>query len=73
LEVDLRLDTVALDRGELCLQAGSPVAESEILTGPRVGCESAGEAAAWPLRFAVAGSRAVSSPRPKLAFAAKSS
>jgi 3-methyladenine DNA glycosylase Mpg len=50
------------------MAAGEPVAESAILTGPRVGCESAGEAAAWPLRYAVAGSRAVSSPRPIVPF-----
>ncbi|MBP9826398.1 MAG: DNA-3-methyladenine glycosylase [Thermoanaerobaculia bacterium] len=68
LAIDLALDTVALDRGTLRLAAGKPVAESAILTGPRVGCESAGEAAAWPLRFAVDGSRAVSSPRPRLRF-----
>ncbi len=73
LAVDKDLDTVRLDRGALRLAAGEPVAESAILTGPRVGCESAGEAAAWPLRFAVAASRAVSSPRPTLAFAATAS
>ncbi len=72
LAVDLALDTVPLDRGELRLAAGEPVAESAILTGPRVGCESAGEAAGWPLRYAIAGSRAVSSPRPKLRFEATS-
>jgi DNA-3-methyladenine glycosylase len=68
LGIDLRLDTVRLDRGELRLGPGTPVAESSILTGPRVGCESAGEAAAWPLRYAVAASRAVSSPRPTLPY-----
>ncbi|MEO7974037.1 MAG: DNA-3-methyladenine glycosylase, partial [Thermoanaerobaculia bacterium] len=68
LFVDKELDTVAFDRGVLRLAAGEPVAEEAILTGPRVGCESAEEAADWPLRFAVAGSRAVSSPRPKLRY-----
>jgi DNA-3-methyladenine glycosylase len=68
LAVDLDLDTVRLDRGALRLAAGETVAESAILTGPRIGCESAGEAAAWPLRFAVAGSCAVSSPRPTVPF-----
>ncbi len=69
LAIDLALDAVALDRGVLRLAAGEPVAPESILTGPRIGCESAGEAAPWPLRFAVAGSRAVSSPRPRLRFA----
>lgn len=69
LAIDKALDTVALDHGELRLAAGEPVAASAILTGPRVGCESAGEAADWPLRYALAGSRAVSSPRPCLRFA----
>ena len=68
LSVGKGLDTVRLDRGELRLAAGEPVAESAILSGPRVGCESAGEAAGWPLRYAVAGSRAVSSPRPTVPF-----
>jgi DNA-3-methyladenine glycosylase len=73
LAVDKDLDTVRLDRGALRLAAGEPVAESAILTGPRVGCESAGEAAAWPLRYAVASSRAVSSPRPTVRFSATAS
>ncbi|MEO8197560.1 MAG: DNA-3-methyladenine glycosylase [Thermoanaerobaculia bacterium] len=70
LVVDKDLDTVPLDRGEVRLAAGEPVAASAILTGPRVGCESAGEAAAWPLRFAIAGSREVSSPRPTVPYSA---
>jgi len=37
------------DRGEV-------VDESDILTGPRVGVESAGECALWPWRFVVKGS-----------------
>jgi len=37
------------DRGEM-------VAESDILAGPRVGVESAGECALWPWRFVVKGS-----------------
>ncbi len=73
LAVDKNLDTVRLDRGALQLTAGEPVPESAMLTGPRVGCESAGEAAAWPLRFAVASSRAVSSPRPTVPYSATAS
>lgn len=69
LAIDTDLDAVRFDRGALRLEEGEPVAESSILTGPRVGCESAGEAASWPLRFAVDGSRAVSSPRPTARYA----
>ena len=69
LAVDKDLDAVPLGSGALRLAAGEPIAETAMLTGPRVGCESAGEAAAWPLRYAVAGSRAVSSPRPTVPFA----
>jgi DNA-3-methyladenine glycosylase len=72
LAIDKDLDAMRFDRGVLRLESGTAVAESEILTGPRVGCESAGEAADWPLRYAVASSRAVSSPRPKLRFSATS-
>jgi DNA-3-methyladenine glycosylase len=72
LAVDLALDARPLDRGELRLEAGGRGDPPAIVTGPRVGCESAGEAAHWPLRFAVAGSAAVSSPRPKLPVGATS-
>jgi DNA-3-methyladenine glycosylase len=43
---------------ELVLTAG-PSRSFEMLTGPRVGVDYAGEAAAWPLRFAVADCPAV--------------
>ncbi|MEO8275086.1 MAG: DNA-3-methyladenine glycosylase [Thermoanaerobaculia bacterium] len=72
LDVDLSLDGVRLDRGALRLEAGE-VYSGEILCGPRVGCESAGEAADWPLRFTVAGSAAVSRPWPKTVDRAKAS
>ena len=36
-----------------------PRARFDVLVGPRVGVDYAGEAAAWPLRFAVAGCPAV--------------
>ncbi len=71
LGVDVALDGAELDRGRLRLTAGeSPAAETrrEIVVGPRIGCESAGEAAAWPLRFALAGNVAVSRPRPTSAL-----
>jgi len=68
LAVDTGLDAVALDRGALRLAAGEPVAPQSIVAGPRVGCESAGEAATWQLRFALGGHAAVSRPRPTAAF-----
>ena len=45
------------------LRAGEPVAPGQVATGPRIGVAYAGEAAAWPLRFAVADNRHVSRPR----------
>ncbi|HMB52901.1 MAG TPA: DNA-3-methyladenine glycosylase [Thermoanaerobaculia bacterium] len=63
LAVDRALDGAALYRGELTIAAGEPVAAEAIAAGPRVGVDYAGEAAGWPLRFAVAGHRHVSRPR----------
>jgi DNA-3-methyladenine glycosylase len=62
LGVDRRLDGVALLRGELRLVAGDPVADGEVVRGPRIGVDYAGAAASWPLRFAVRGSPALSRP-----------
>jgi len=47
----------------LRITAGEPAAPEEIATGPRVGIDYAGEAAAWPLRFALRGHPEVSRPR----------
>ncbi len=63
LAVDRSLDGVLLSRGELRITEGEPVDETAIAAGPRVGVDYAGEAAAWPLRFAVRGNRHVSKPR----------
>lgn len=63
LGVDRAFDGVPLYRGELTLTAGEPVAAEAVAAGPRVGVGYAGEAAAWPLRFAVAGHPHVSRPR----------
>jgi DNA-3-methyladenine glycosylase len=65
LGIDRALDGVSLLSGPLRLAAGEPVAAREIVRGPRVGVAYAGEAAGWPLRFALAGSSAVSRPRPR--------
>ncbi len=64
LGVDRAFDGLRLDRGPLRLTAGEPVAPGQVAAGPRIGVAYAGEAAAWPLRFAVAGNPHVSRPRP---------
>jgi DNA-3-methyladenine glycosylase len=63
LAVDRAFDGLRLDRGSLQLAAGEPVAPSRVAAGPRIGVAYAGEAAHWPLRFAVAGNPHVSRPR----------
>jgi DNA-3-methyladenine glycosylase len=63
LAIDRALDGVRLDRGPLRIAAGEPVAEEAVARGPRVGVDYAGEAAAWPLRFAIRGNPHVSRPR----------
>jgi DNA-3-methyladenine glycosylase len=49
--------------GELYLAAGAQPSPAEIAAGPRVGIGYAGEAVAWPLRFALKGHPHVSRPR----------
>lgn len=63
LGVGRELDGAELWRGELTLTEGEPVAAGAIAAGPRIGVDYAGEAAAWPLRFAVRGNPHVSRPR----------
>jgi DNA-3-methyladenine glycosylase len=62
LAIDGDSNGVPLWRGGLRILHGEPVAARDVLVGPRVGIDYAGEAAAWPLRFAVAGSPHVSRP-----------
>ena len=64
LAIDRALDGVPLDRPPLYVSRGEPAAAEEIAAGPRIGVDYAGEAAAWPLRFAVKGHGHVSKPRP---------
>lgn len=61
LAIERRFDGADLRRGDLRLTAGEPVADIEVLRTRRVGVDYAGEAAGWPLRFLVRGSREVSS------------
>lgn len=64
LAIDRSLDGASLLRGALRIAEGDPVVDGEVAVGARVGVDYAGEAAAWPLRFAVIGSPDVSRPRP---------
>jgi DNA-3-methyladenine glycosylase len=63
LAVDRVFDGVPLYRGPLRIFPGDPVSGAAVAAGPRIGVAYAGEAAAWPLRFAVAGNPHVSRPR----------
>jgi len=58
LEITAALSGASLSGPELLISRG-PRARFDVLIGPRVGVDYAGEAAAWPLRFAVAGCPAV--------------
>jgi len=70
LAVDRAFDGLRLDQGPLQLAAGEPAAAAQVLAGPRIGVAYAGEAAGWPLRFAIAGNPHVSRPRPAAVLAA---
>jgi DNA-3-methyladenine glycosylase len=64
LAVDRACDGLRLDRGPLQIAAGEPPGPEPVAVGPRIGVAYAGEAAQWPLRFAIAGNPHVSRPRP---------
>ena len=64
LGVGRDLDGVLLDRSPLYITKGEPVGAERIAASPRIGVDYAGEAAAWPLRFSVAGELNVSRPWP---------
>jgi DNA-3-methyladenine glycosylase len=64
LRIDRAFDGTLLNRGPLRITAGDPVPAEAIAAGPRIGVDYAGEAAAWPLRFAERGNRHVSKPWP---------
>lgn len=63
LRIGLEFNGQRFDRGSLTLHAGEEVADCDVAIGPRVGVRYAGEAAEWPLRFALAGDPHVSRPR----------
>ena len=62
LQITRELSGVSFAGPELVLSRG-PRSRFDVLAGPRVGVDYAGEAAAWPLRFAVAGCPAVTKPK----------
>jgi len=62
LGVTTALSGASLSGPELVLSRG-PRVRFGVLAGPRVGVDYAGNAAAWPLRFAVAGCPAVTRPK----------
>lgn len=63
LAIDRSFDGSSLDAEPLWIGRGRGIERSRVLAGPRVGVDYAGAAAAWPLRFAVAGNPYVSRPR----------
>jgi DNA-3-methyladenine glycosylase len=62
LGVTTALSGASLSGPELVLSRG-PRRRFDVVAGPRVGVDYAGDAAAWPLRFAVAGCPAVTRPK----------
>ena len=62
LQVTRELSGASLGGPELVLSRG-PRFRFSVLEGPRIGVDYAGEAAAWPLRFAVADCPAVTRRR----------
>jgi len=64
LAIGRELDGVLLNGPPLYITQGEPVAAGQIVASSRIGVDYAGEAAAWPLRFSVAGEPNVSRPRP---------
>jgi DNA-3-methyladenine glycosylase len=64
LAIGRDLDGVLLDRPPLYVTEGEPAMAERIVASPRIGVDYAGEAAAWPLRFSLAGEPNVSRPRP---------
>lgn len=63
LAVDRTGDGAPLWEGDLLVTHGEPVPDAAVVRGPRIGVDYAGEAATWPLRFALAGHPHMSRPR----------
>ncbi|MDL2719192.1 MAG: DNA-3-methyladenine glycosylase [Acidobacteriota bacterium] len=71
LQVTRELSGASFSGPELVLSRG-PRSSFSVLMGPRIGVDYAGEAAGWPLRFAVAGCPAVTKPKGLRPFAVTS-
>ncbi len=64
LSVGRELNGAGLEEGELRICSGESLPSESIAVGSRIGVDYAGEAAAWPLRFAESGNPHVSRPYP---------
>jgi DNA-3-methyladenine glycosylase len=64
LKVDRGFDGSPLSHGDLRITEGEPVSPKAVIASPRIGIGYAGEAATWPLRFAIEGNLHVSRPLP---------
>ncbi len=64
LAIDRSLNAIPLDNpaAPLYLAHGTPVKNSQIITGPRIGIDYAKHAKAWPLRYAIRNHPAISKP-----------
>ncbi len=60
MAIDRALDGRSINDAGLALKIGEPVADGEVAVGPRIGVGYAGQAALWPLRFAIRGHPEVS-------------
>lgn len=64
MDIDRRVDGESLRGGTLWITRPEvPVAEADVVVGPRIGIDNSGDAAAWPLRFFLRGNRNVSAYR----------
>ena len=64
LAIDRTLNAIPLDNPDapLYLAHGTPVKKSQIIAGPRIGIDYAGEAKDWTLRYAIRNHPALSKP-----------
>jgi len=63
MSLDTSFDALPVWDAALSLTQGEPIDEGCIVTGPRIGVDYAGDAARWPLRFAIKGHSEMSRPR----------
>lgn len=63
MEIDRSHNGVSLRSDRLWIAGGEAVADSDIVSSPRIGIDYAGEAVDWPLRFHLHGEAAVSGRR----------